>query len=64
MHLNTTQLQFLRKALVRMLWLQDEEAHEDLDLEVDQDLGAHEEKVVLEDLQDVAVAQVKQKDEL
>ena len=64
MHLNTTQLQFLRKALVRMLWLQDEEAHEDLDLEVDQDLGVHEEKVVLEDLQDVAVAQVKQKDEL
>jgi hypothetical protein len=48
-----------------MLWLQEEEVHEDLDLEVDQkDLVAHEEKVVQEDLQDVAVAQVKQKDEL
>jgi hypothetical protein len=48
-----------------MLWLQEEEVHEDLDLEVDQeDLGAHEEKVVQEDLQDVAVAQAKEKDEL
>jgi hypothetical protein len=63
--LNTTQLPFLRKAQVRMLWLQEEEVHEDLDLEVDQeDLVAHEEKVVQEDLQDVAVAQAKEKDEL
>lgn len=65
MDLNTTQLLFLRKAQVRMLWLQEEEVHEDLDLEVDQeDLVAHEEKVVQEDLQDVAVAQAKEKDEL
>ncbi len=65
MDLNTTQLLFLRKAQVRILWLQEKEVHEDLDLEVDQeDLGAHEEKVVQEDLQDVAVAQAKEKDEL
>ncbi len=65
MDLNTTQLLFLRKAEVRMLWLQEEEVHEDLDLEVDQeDLVAHEEKVVKEDLQVVAVAQAKEKDEL
>ncbi len=65
MDLNTTQLLFLRKAQVRMLWLQEKEVHEDLDLEVDQeDLVAHEEKVVQEDLQDVAVAQAKEKDEL
>lgn len=65
MDLNTTQLLFLRKAQVRMLWLQEEEVHEDLDLGVDQeDLVAHEEKVVQEDLQDVAVAQAKEKDEL
>jgi hypothetical protein len=63
--LNTTQLLFLRKAQVRILWLQEKEVHEDLDLEVDQeDLVAHEEKVVQEDLQDVAVAQAKEKDEL
>jgi len=63
--LNTTQLLFLRKAQVGILWLQEKEVHEDLDLEVDQeDLGAHEEKVVQEDLQDVEVAQVKEKDEL
>jgi len=63
--LNTTQLLFLRKAQVRILWLQEKEVHEDLDLEVGQeDLGAHEEKVVQEDLQDVAVAQAKEKDEL
>ncbi len=65
MDLNTTQLLFLRKAQVRMLWLQEKEVHEDLDLEVDQeDLVAHEEKVVQEDLQDVVVAQAKEKDEL
>ncbi len=65
MDLNTTQLLFLRKAQVRILWLQEEEVHEDHDLEVDQeDLVAHEEKVVQEDLQDVAVAQAKEKDEL
>ena len=65
MDLNTTQLLFLRKAQVLILWLQEKEVHEDLDLEVDQeDLGAHEEKVVQEDLQDVEVAQVKEKDEL
>ncbi len=65
MDLNTTQLLFLRKAQVRILWLQEKEVHEDLDLEVDQeDLGAHEEKVVQEDLQDVVVAQAKEKDEL
>ena len=65
MDLNTTQLLFLRKAQVRMLWLQEKEVLENLDLEVDQeDLVAHEEKVVQEDLQDVAVAQAKEKDEL
>lgn len=65
MDLNTTQLLFLRKAQVGILWLQEKEVHEDLDLEVDQeDLGAHEEKVVQEDLQDVEVAQAKEKDEL